>query len=143
MPRYEGLEDMKVWDRRFGSQRITTPSIKTLNHPLSSTFIHSNPLIKISVRNNSLTKPSQIPFKSLLSLFWEGIKPSSWIHIVHTKPGLLDIVGKPSYLAYEAIWHTRFVITLGIMGTSCYSRRNLVCLIYDKYIKPYLCRRVF
>ena len=121
------MEGLKVWDREVWRQRITTPSIKTLNHPLSSTFIHSNPLIKISVRNNSLTKPSQIPFKSLLSLFWEGIKPSSWIHIVHTKPGLLDIVGKPSYQGYLAIkhilclgiwdiWHTRFVITLGVMG---------------------------
>jgi len=61
-------------------------------------------------------------FKSLPSLFWQGIKPSPWIHIVHIKPGLLDIVGKPSYLAYLgylaiwAIWNTRFVITLGVMG---------------------------
>ena len=35
---------------RFGRQDITTPSIKSLNHPLPSTFLHSYPLIKISVR---------------------------------------------------------------------------------------------
>jgi hypothetical protein len=39
-------------------------------------------------------------FKSLLSLFWQGIKPSPWIHIVHIKPGLLDTLVKPLYWGY-------------------------------------------
>jgi hypothetical protein len=38
-------------DGRFGRQGITTPSIKTHNHPLSSTFYHEKQIKKISVRN--------------------------------------------------------------------------------------------
>ena len=80
---------MKVWkiwrfgDRRFGTPDITKPSIKTLNHPLSSTFLPFNCLIKISVSINLLNKPHQMVFKSLPSLKSAGIKPSPWIYIVH------------------------------------------------------------
>jgi hypothetical protein len=68
---------------------LRTPSIKAPNHPLHSTFLHQNHILKISVRFNLLTKPHQMVFISLLSLFWEGIKPSSWIHIA--KPGYPDV----------------------------------------------------
>jgi hypothetical protein len=123
MPRYEGLEGLEVWRfgiGRFGRQRITTPSIKSLNYPLPSTFLHSYPLIKISVRFISLIKPSQIAFKSLPSLKSAGIKPSPWIHIVHIKPFdqgyctycQTSVSGLSGYLGYLAIG---VCITLGIL----------------------------
>jgi hypothetical protein len=45
-------------------------------------------------------------FISLLSLFWEGIKPSSWIHIA--KPSYQDIkhILCLAYWAIIVIWKT-------------------------------------
>ena len=131
---YEGLKVWRFGDRRFGSQDITTPSIKTLNYPLSSTFIHFNPLIKISVRNNlSMTNPTtlQISLYSLLATV-SNHHPGSILCIFSLSNQIVAHMVKPYFLAYEAIWlsghiwDTRFVITLGIMGHSFYTRRKML-----------------
>jgi hypothetical protein len=57
--------DRKVWGREVWPPDITKPSIKGHNHPLCSTFLHSNPIKKISVRIIIHNKPPNHPFKSL------------------------------------------------------------------------------
>ena len=116
MSRYEGLKVWRFGDRRFGSQDITTPSIKSLNHPLSSTFLHFNPLIKISVSNNLSNKPHQIAFKSLYSLLAtvSNHHPGSILCIFSLSNQIVAHMVKPYFLAYGDIWNTWFVITLGI-----------------------------
>jgi hypothetical protein len=106
MPRYEGLKVWRFGDGRFGSQDITTPSIKSLNHPLSSTFLHFNPLIKISVSNNLSNKPHQIAFKSLYSLFQRVSNhlPGSILSIPNLRIWCVGPMVKPYFLAYKAIW---------------------------------------
>ena len=90
---------------RFGigglaRQGITTPSIKSPNHPLLSTFLHSYPLIKISVRFISVYakpyNPINQPSKPILSGY-------QTIALVTYCPYQTSVIGhmiKPLYLDY-------------------------------------------
>ena len=110
-------------------QRITTPSIKSPNHPLPSTFLHSYPLIKISVRFISVYakpyNPVNQPSKAILSEYqtialvtycpYQTFQSGYWTY---------DQTLISGYLGYLAIWNMRFVITLGGLRHSLYTRRN-------------------
>lgn len=107
------MQDMKVWDRRFGRQDITTPSIKTLNSPLCSTFIHSYPIKKISVRIISHTKPPNHPFKSLPNPICDGIQ--SILLVGYGAMGLSGIMNLWSK-SYALNVDKPSIVTMGIMG---------------------------
>jgi len=68
------MQDMKVWDRKVWAPDITKPLKKALNSPLYSTFLHSYPIEKISVRN---IKPPNLHKRYQISLpnpICEGIQ---------------------------------------------------------------------
>ncbi len=73
--------DRKVWDREVWPPEdydaiykiAQSPTMLSPNPPLCSTFLHSNPIQKMSVRIIFHTKPPNHLFKSLPSPICDGI----------------------------------------------------------------------
>jgi hypothetical protein len=101
---------------RFGigglaCQRITKPFKKSPNHPLLSTFLHSYPLIKISVRFIFVYAKPYNPINQPSKPILRGYQTIILVPYCPYQTSVIGHIVKPSYGGYGVCYYTRGITT--------------------------------